>query len=990
VANRTGYLISFTGGGGFDVLTTELVFDELDYAPVSTSTVNYPTTFGNVDGATYFVGGYYYFVPDDPLPAAPSETASAIDEDLPIFGFWGSETIIAPDGDGYVIYSGSDTSGFSTGWDTIYGGSGDDHIFYGDGDDIVYAGDGDDIIGGADTNSSGTNTLDGGAGNDQVIGGSGDDTIYGDTGDDFLVGGAGADTLFGGEGSDLFAITDDHERTDVVGGETGSDYDAVAFANFISSSPVVVTFTADEAGQYSFTETAGFGTFTEIEAFYGTGNDDQLNASLSSVRQELFGNGGDDYVQGGSAGDVLYGGDGNDTIIGEGYVASGSNMIVNGSFEDTTGMTATGYGYMGVGAAPGWTEANGYAVDFHSDGRNGIVATDGAHWLDTEGGIGENLRIGQDVAGVTDGATYLVRLDIKDFSTPDDDTALDNQVHVVWNGEVIAKINPPDSAWDTFEFVVVGGSGDGSNRLEFIGSGAADAAGASIDNVQMYEAVPTSDGDDFLVGEAGDDTIAGGDGDDWIIGNSGANMLSGGDGDDTFEVVTADGGTDTIIGGEGGEVQGDALRFTGSDAATVTFTTLESGTYSAGGASGSFSEIERFEGTGEEDTLNLTGVAGPLTITFDGDTSGSISDGTSTIFFNGFEEILASDQDDVIDASVTTTGVTLHGEGGNDQVTGGSGDDALSGGGGDDVLAAGGGNDTITGGAGEDTYVFEDGDGSNVITDFDMADDDLDGFTNDQLDLSGLTDADGETVNTWDMVVSDDGSGNSVLTFNDGTTVTLQGVAPATLDGSTYYSMGVPCFAAGTRIATPEGPRRVETLVEGDLVSTLDGEDLPIIWAGQSRLDRGVLDRRPDLAPVKIKPGALGNDRTLTVSPLHRIALSDDAGQPAGFVPARWLAEDSDGRFRVAKGMREVVYVHLMLPKHAVISGDNAPSESFYPGPEALIAMGREARNALFTRLPALAVIATDADAERIYGPLALPELPRDRMLPFLLERSVA
>ena len=47
---------------------------------------------------------------------------------------------------------------------------------------------------------------------------------------------------------------------------------------------------------------------------------------------------------------------------------------------------------------------------------------------------------------------------------------------------------------------------------------------------------------------------------------------------------------------------------------------------------------------------------------------------------------------------------------------------------------------------------------------------------------------------------------------------------------------GFFCFAAGTRIATPQGARPVETLCPGDLVTTLDHRPQPLRWVGSRRL----------------------------------------------------------------------------------------------------------------------------------------------------------
>lgn len=59
--------------------------------------------------------------------------------------------------------------------------------------------------------------------------------------------------------------------------------------------------------------------------------------------------------------------------------------------------------------------------------------------------------------------------------------------------------------------------------------------------------------------------------------------------------------------------------------------------------------------------------------------------------------------DDLLDASSTTTGVTLDAGNGNDSLLAGSGNDSLLGGAGNDNLDGGAGNDTLLGGSGDDS-----------------------------------------------------------------------------------------------------------------------------------------------------------------------------------------------------------------------------------------------------------------------------------------------
>ncbi len=207
----------------------------------------------------------------------------------------------------------------------------------------------------------------------------------------------------------------------------------------------------------------------------------------------LSGGAGDDLIYGETGNDSILGGTGNDTLFGDDAPVGtpvGPNLIVNGSFEDTSGLTPTFYGFVGNGAIPGWTDANGRQIDVHNDDRDGQVATDGENWLDLEASPGNN-RVGQNVAGVQDGETYRLTFDVSDspFLTSIDGPD-ENLVNVYWGGQLVATIDPSnvgESDFETIALNLVGGAGNGSNRLEFEGLGREDNLGASIDNVVLVQ-----------------------------------------------------------------------------------------------------------------------------------------------------------------------------------------------------------------------------------------------------------------------------------------------------------------------------------------------------------------------------------------------------------------------------------------------------------------------------------------------------------------------
>ncbi|PWK61122.1 Hint domain-containing protein [Roseicyclus mahoneyensis] len=142
-------------------------------------------------------------------------------------------------------------------------------------------------------------------------------------------------------------------------------------------------------------------------------------------------------------------------------------------------------------------------------------------------------------------------------------------------------------------------------------------------------------------------------------------------------------------------------------------------------------------------------------------------------------------------------------------------------------------------------------------------------------------------------------------------------------------NLGPPCFVAGTRIAVPGGEVRVEELRIGDLVETLDHGPLPLRWVG-----RRTVPAFGAHAPIRFEAGALGDHRTLFVSPLHCVLIDDWRaevlfGETEVLCPAHLLVNGD----KIRRAPRaEVTYVHLMFDTHEIVHAEGMASESFLFG----------------------------------------------------------
>jgi hypothetical protein len=122
-----------------------------------------------------------------------------------------------------------------------------------------------------------------------------------------------------------------------------------------------------------------------------------------------------------------------------------------------------------------------------------------------------------------------------------------------------------------------------------------------------------------------------------------------------------------------------------------------------------------------------------------------------------------------------------------------------------------------------------------------------------------------------------DGAGNQYFNTTSGTplaigdTIILASGASVTigfLGSVVFHSTAVTCFLGNAPVATPTGPKRIDSLKEGDLVLTETGKPVPIQRVKVQRVRPG-----PTTNPYVIAKGSYGATEELLISPRHCVAV---------------------------------------------------------------------------------------------------------------------
>jgi hypothetical protein len=190
----------------------------------------------------------------------------------------------------------------------------------------------------------------------------------------------------------------------------------------------------------------------------------------------------------------------------------------------------------------------------------------------------------------------------------------------------------------------------------------------------------------------------------------------------------------------------------------------------------------------------------------------------------------------------------------------------------------------------------------------------------DTIDLQGFTVTSDRFVSGTGLVV---GNGLVTETLHVSGAFVTNGFQVTATSGGTAISL-VPCFTAGTQIATPQGGVAVEKLRIGDLVKSAHGGVVPIKWIGTRSYEGRFIAGNRQALPVCIRRHALGENipaRDLYVSPGHAICEGGMLIHASRLLNGMSITQ--------ALEVPEVHYFHIELERHDVIFAEDCPVESF-------------------------------------------------------------
>jgi Ca2+-binding RTX toxin-like protein len=379
----------------------------------------------------------------------------------------------------------------------------------------IYGGYGNDTLIGNTLN----NLLDGGAGNDWLDGADGSDILQGRAGDDTLIGGGGADKLYGGAGLD---VLDGGSGNDIYEFDTRTQLDAdsitdsagidrLSFTSSTNDVSVNLSVTTSQIVNSNLSLTLV--SAVSIEDIYGGyGNDTLIGNTLNNL---LDGGAGNDWLDGADGSDILQGRAGDDTLIGGG----GADKL---------------YGGAGLDVLDGGSGNDIYEFDtrtqLDADSITDSAGIDRLSFTSSTNDVSVNLSVTtSQIVNSNLSLTLVSAVSIEDiYGGYGNDTLIGNTLNNLLDGGAGNDL-------------IIGNSGDdrlngglGVDTVSYVTSGSSvnvnlttkkATGGTGNDSLNGFENVVGSNFNDYIKGDANNNTLDGLDGIDDIFGGGGVDVI---------------------------------------------------------------------------------------------------------------------------------------------------------------------------------------------------------------------------------------------------------------------------------------------------------------------------------------------------------------------------------------------------------------------------------------------------------------------------------
>ncbi|TGE84250.1 hemolysin-type calcium-binding protein [Pseudoalteromonas sp. KS88] len=164
-------------------------------------------------------------------------------------------------------------------------------------------------------------------------------------------------------------------------------------------------------------------------------------------------------------------------LLASSFTMASSNLVVNGSFEDTAQVSGT---WSLFNKVPGWQRSDNAKFEIQTTALNIVPSQDGTQYIELDSTA--NYSVFQTLETQAQ-QNYEISFY---YSARRDGDETTNKAKVYWDGELLDTLNASSRGWQKFTYTVKANSN--SSELKFVGAGKSDSYGAFIDDVKVSTA----------------------------------------------------------------------------------------------------------------------------------------------------------------------------------------------------------------------------------------------------------------------------------------------------------------------------------------------------------------------------------------------------------------------------------------------------------------------------------------------------------------------